>query len=213
MKITKLLMFAFSAFLFITSCSDSENEPEPLETQKPAEEKPVEASETAINTFHKPDAYYQLNVYRYDSTTNAWSRKIGSHFSVVAKESPAYLGFANSYVVESGVNLFGMVTLYTEALGTNNIKDARINAEKVLQFFPAASGSKKGIVKVVAQDILMRRKDGNPASISIGISGEGTYDEDTKLIDLTVRFNETAIGGKSSVARKYKLSVNELTLN
>jgi len=212
MKFPKLLPFAFAALFLISSCSDSGTDPEP---ETVVEEKPTEtaASASAIEAFHKSDAYYQLYVYRFDSTTVKWTSRIASHFSSVPKDEPAYLGFSNPYVVESGVNLFGMVTLYQEALGSNNIKEARINVEKVLQFFPAASGSKKGVVKVVAQNVIMRKKDGNPDTISIGISGEGTYDEETKVIDLIVYFNETSIGGKASVARKYKLSVDALTLN
>ena len=214
MKFLKLLPFAFAALLFTSACSDSESNPEP-ETIPVVEEKPTEtaASASAIETFHKSDAYYQLYVYRYDSTTVKWTSRIASHFSTVQKNEPTYLGFSNPYVVESGVNLFGMVTLYQEALGSNNIKEVRINVDKVFQFFPSVTGSKKGIVKVIAQNVVMRRKDGNPDSISIGISGEGTYDEETKVIDVVVYFNETSIGGKASVGRRYKLSVDALTLN
>lgn len=208
MKINKLIPFAFVALFFATACSDSESNPTPV-----VEEKPAEASAKVIETFHKSDAYYQLNVYRYDSTASKWTAKIGSHFSTIPQNEPSYLGFTNPYVKESGVNLFGMTTIYADTLGTSNIKEARINAEKVLQFFPDATAAKKGTVKVVGQNIVMTKKSGNPATISIGISGQGTYDEETKVIDLTVYFNETSIGGKSSVARKYKLSVDALTLN
>lgn len=208
MKISQLLALAFSSLLFITACSDKE-------TESIIEEVPTEvtASKTALATFQKSDAYYQMYVYRYDSTTTKWTSRIASHFSTIPSDDSTYLGFTNPYVLESGVNLFGMVTLYQEALGSNNIKEARINAEKVLQFFPSETGATSGTVKVLAQDIAMRRKDGNPDSILIPISGEGTYDEETKVIDLVIKFDETAIGGSAAVYRKYKLSVDALSLN
>jgi len=205
MKITRLLPFALSFLLLTTSCSDSSTDPE-------VEPQPVKVSATAVRAFLKSDAYYQPFVYRFDSTANKWSTRIASHFATTPSDSSA-IGFTNANVIDSGVNLFGMVTLYAEALGSNNIKEAKINSEKVLEFFPSETGSKTGKVKVITQDIVMRKKDGNPETIKIGISGEGTYDETTKMMDVTVIFNETAIGGKAAVARKYKISVDAQTLN
>ena len=86
----------------------------------------------------------------------------------------------------------------------------KINADKVLQFFPDFDGAKTGIVKVVAQDITLTRS--NLTSFKIGISGSGTYNENTKLIDLEVKFNESAIGGTSQTFN-YKMSPVALTLN
>jgi hypothetical protein len=212
MKITRLLPFAFVTLLFATSCSDDKTEP--------AVEPEVVAtvSKSAVLAFHKNEAYYQPYVYRYDSTSMKWTNRIGSHFTILPADTSA-LGFAQPYVIESGANLFGMVTLYADALGSNNVKNAKINVEKVLEFIPTEAGSKMGKVKVITQDIVMQRKDGiegsttNAATIKIGISGEGTYDEETKMIDLVVVFNETSIGGKAAVPRKYKISVDPQTLN
>ena len=167
-------------------------------------------SSTAIGTFHQSVSFYQLFVYRFDPITSKWTSRIGGHFSTIPESDPATLGFTNPYVVDSGVPLFDMVRLYAVETGTTNIKTVKINADKVLQFFPDFDGAKIGIVKVVAQDITLTRA--NLTSFKIGISGSGTYNENTKLIDLEVKFNESAIGGTSQTFN-YKMSPVALTLN
>ena len=167
-------------------------------------------STTAIATFHQPTSFYQMFVYRFDPVENKWGARIGSHFSTIPASDPTALGFTNPYVADSGVPLFDMVRLYATETGTTNIRNVKINAEKVLQFFPDFDGAKTGIVKVVEQDITLTRS--NATTFKIGISGSGTYDENTKIIDLTVKFNEAAIG-KTSQTFKYKLSPVALTLN
>ena len=56
---------------------------------------------------------------------------------------------------------------------------------------------------------------GKAAGVNIvntsGISGSGTYDENTKIIDFDVKFNEAAIGGTFQTF-KYKISPTALTL-
>lgn len=167
-------------------------------------------STSAIATFHQSVSFYQLFVYRFDPITSKWTSRIASHFSSIPASDPAALGFTNPYVVDSGVPLFDMVKLYAVETGTTNIKTVKINADKVLQFFPDFDGAKTGIVKVVAQDITLTRS--NLTSFKIGISGSGTYNENTKLIDLEVKFNESAIGGTSQTFN-YKMSPVALTLN
>lgn len=201
MKLKNLLSLAAIALILVTSCKKS--------NEDVVEEKPAVASASPLATFQSSVAYYQMFVYMYDDATATWSRRIGSHFSTVEPNSTA-LGFTNAGVADSGVNLFGMVTLYTTQLGSNNIKNAKINAAKVLEFYPSAEGSKTGIVKVISQDVVLTVTAGG--TFKIGISGEGTYDENTKVIDLNVNFNETAINGPAKVTRKYKLSVAALTL-
>lgn len=201
MNLKNLLSVAAIALILVTGCKKS--------TVDVVEEKPEVASASPLATFQSSAANYQLFVYRYDDVTATWTRRIGSHFSTIAEDGTS-LGFTNPYVENSGVNLFGMVTLYTEILGTNNVKEAKINVPKLLQFYPSESGSKTGVVKIIGQDVVLTVAAGG--SFKIGLSGEGTYDETTKVIDLTVNFNETAIGGNAKVVRKYKLSVAALTL-
>lgn len=167
-------------------------------------------STSAIATFHQNVSFYQPFVYRFDPATNRWTARIGSHFSSIPASDPTALGFTNGQVANSGVALFDMVRLYSTQIGSTNINTAKINAEKVLQFFPDFDGAKTGIVKVVDQDITITRT--NSTTFKIGISGGGTYNEVTRIIDLEVRFNETAIGGTSQTI-KYKISPVALTLN
>lgn len=176
------------------------------------------ASSTAISTFYKTDPYYELYVYRFDPEIGKWTARIRSHFPTVPASDPSTLGFTNPYVTDSGIALFDMVRLYTFQIGTNNIKTAKINAEKVLQFFPDYEGSKTGIIKVITQDIVITKStsstfEPNVPTFKIGISGGGTYDERTKIFNLQVVFNESAIGGPNSVIRKYTMSVDPQTLN
>ena len=202
MKLKNLLSLAAIAFVLITGCKKSDS-------AEPVVEEPV-ASASPLAVFQSSAANYQLWVYRLDETTNTWTRRIASHFSTIAEATPTALGFTNPYVADSGVNLFQMVTLYTETIGTTNIKEAKINASAVLEFYPSETDAKTGTVKVITQDIVITKKAGG--TFKIGISGEGKYNETTKVIDLVVKFNETAIGGAAEVKRTYKLAVDALTL-
>jgi hypothetical protein len=206
MKIKNLLSLAAIAFILTTGCSKSDN------TAVPVDEVEVlpPASTGPLSVFHKNTSNYQLYVYRYEDTTATWTKRIGSHFSTIAEATPTALGFTNPYVEDSGTNLFGIPSLYTATIGTNNVKTAKVNAPAVLQFYPSASGSKTGVVRVIKQDVVVTTKTGD--TFKIGISGEGTYDENSKVIDLVVKFNDTAIGGLPEIKRTYKLSVDALTL-
>ena len=90
------------------------------------------------------------------------------------------------------------------------VKTARINADQVLQFFADFDGAKTGVVKVKTQDITVTKRDAS--TFMVGISGSGFYDERTKVIDVTINFNNSKIN-LPNTSYKYKLSVDELTLN
>ncbi|MBK0384270.1 hypothetical protein I5M32_14980 [Pedobacter sp. SD-b] len=172
-------------------------------------DKPIQASASAINTFQKPDPFYQLYVYRYDPDTQSWTKRIGGHFSTISLTDSTYLGFTNPYVADSGVAMFDMVKLYGDVIGSTAIKTAQINVDQVLQFVPYTPGAKKGDVKVKAQDVTVTKKDGT--TFKVGISGSGTYDETTQLIDLEIKFDNSRIN-LPNTSYKYKLSVTALTL-
>lgn len=202
-----LFAFLVSIILF-TACK--KEQPAAKEDLYP--DLPLEApSSSAINTFYKNTSFYELYVYRYDPSTEKWTNRIRGHYPTVPADDPSYIGFTNPYVVDSGVSMFDMVRLYTTEIGGSNIKTAAINAEKVLQFFPDYEGAKTGIVKIRTQDVVIT-KVGGAGTFTIGISGGGTYDESTQLIDLKVTFDETAIGGPGQTVL-YKFSVTALSLN
>jgi len=168
------------------------------------------ASSSAIAVFHQPIAFYQMFVYRYEPSTATWGSRIAGHFSTISTADPSFIGFTNPNVVDSGVPMFDMVRLYSTYTGSTNIKTVGINVDQVLQFFPDYEGAKTGIVKVKTQDVILRKSTAGQ-TITIGMSGSGTYDETSKVIDLSITFNEAAIGGTTRTF-KYKLSPTALTL-
>lgn len=202
----KIIFSILLGLVVLTGCK--KDEPEAKSDLYPAE--PVNtASPSAINTFHQSIAFYQMFVYRFDPANNAWGARIAGHFSTISGTDPTYLGFTNPNVADSGVPMFDMVRLYSTQTGTTNIKNVKINVDQVLQFFPDYDGAKTGIVKVKTQDVVLTKSDAS--TFKIGLSGNGTYDENAKVIDLTITFNETAIGGTARTF-KYKLSPTALTL-
>lgn len=203
----KNLFALFIALCLFASCKKDE----PAAKADLYPDQPVATPSTSvIATFHQNVSFYQMYVYRFDPVTGRWTARIGSHFSTVPSSDPTALGFTNPYVANSGIALFDMVRLYSAQIGSTNINTAKINAEKVLQFFPDFEGAKTGIVRVVTQDITITRT--NNTTFKIGISGSGTYNENTRIMDLEVKFDETAIGGTSQTI-KYKLSPVALVLN
>ena len=159
--------------------------------------------------WYEAKPYYFPYVYYHNVAENKW-QSIGAHFSTVPGDDYAVLGFTNPYVDDSGVALFNMVRLYSSEIGSTNVKTAKINAPKVLEFIPASAGATEGTVNVIPQDVTITRADGT--TFNIGISGEGTYNLETRLIDLVVDFDESAIGGPAKVSRTYKISYDRLTL-
>lgn len=210
----KLLIFLI--FMVTLSAGCREEEP-PLKEDLYPEEPLSTPSSSAINVFHQNIPFYQMFVYRYNEDTKLWTNRIGGHFSVLSTQDPNYIGFVHP-VATSGVALFDMPRLYGTPIGSTNPVIAKINVDKVLGFFPDFEGAKTGIVRVVPQDVTVSKgpnstfEPGVP-TFKIGISGEGTYDERTAIIDLEVIFNETAIGGPAAVKRIYKMSPSALTLN
>lgn len=202
-----LSMLALSIILF-TGCKKEE----PAAKDDLYPDVPVNApSSSAIATFYQNVSFYQMFVYRYDPVTAKWTNRILAHYPTISTEDNSYMGFTNPYVADSGVPMFDMVKLYVTQLGGSNIKTAKINSDKVMQFFPDFDGAKTGIVKIRKQDVVLT-KTANAGTFKIGISGGGTYDETAKLIDLEVVFDETDIGGPGQTV-KYKMSTVALILN
>jgi len=202
----KKLFIAIVALILVTGCK--KDQPADKTDLYPDEPLAVSSS-SAMAVFQTNVAFYQMSVYRFDIEKNEWTNKIGSHFSNISASDPTFLGFTNTTTADSGVAMFDMVRLYSTQTGSTNIKTVKINADQVLQFFPDYVGSKTGVVKVKTQDVVLTRSNGS--TFKIGISGSGSYSEITKVIDLSITFNEAAIGGNSRTFA-YKLSPNNLTL-
>ncbi|WP_443945804.1 hypothetical protein ACJVDH_01485 [Pedobacter sp. AW1-32] len=202
----KILIPIFLLIISFSACKKDQ----PADKADLYPEQPLSTpSSSVMSVFHQPSAYYQMFVYRYEPSTLSWTSRIAGHFSTISLTDASYLGFTNPYVVDSGVPMFDMVRLYSSFTNTTNIKTAKINADQVLQFFPDYEGAKTGVVKVKTQDVILTKSDGG--TFKIGLSGNGTYNETTKLIDLSITFNETAIGGTTRTFQ-YKLSPTALSL-
>lgn len=206
--------FNFLIALLVISTSltiSCKKEEPPLKEDLYAEVPLDRPSSSALGVFHQPVAFYQLFVYRYDPETQRWGTRIASHFSSISATDPSYMGFTNTTVTDSGVAAFDMVRLYSTETGSTNIKNAKINIDQALQFFPDYEGSKTGVVKVKTQDVVITRTT-IPGTFLIGISGEGTYNETSGLIDLKVTFDDSKIGGGKKTI-DYKMSTVALSLN
>lgn len=205
-KQMKKILILLTTVILASACKKDQ----PLDKADLYPDQPVSvASSSAMAVFQSNVSFYQMFVYRFDPVTNAWTSRIASHFSTTSLADPSYLGFTNPYVTDSGVPMFDMVRLYSTQTGTTNIKTVRINADQVLQFFPDYVGAKTGVVKVKTQDVVLTKADAS--TFKIGISGSGTYNETSKVIDLSITFNESSIGGTSRTFA-YKLCPTALTL-
>ena len=210
----KLLIF----LLFMVTLSAGCREEEPPFKEDLYPEEPLSTpSSSAINVFHQNIPNYQLFVYRYNEDKKLWSNRIDGHFTIISTQDPNYLGFVHPSAT-SGVSFLDMHRLYATQIGSTNAVTAKINVDKVLGFFPDFEGAKTGIVRVVPQDVTISKSPNSTfepgiPNFKIGISGQGTYDERTKIINLEVIFNETAIGGPAAVKRKYTMSVDAQILN
>jgi hypothetical protein len=127
----------------------------------------------------------------------------GEHFAFAyaSPRTPNTIGF-RAPSPEDGTNAFNMVRIYADEDVTAG--SAGINLPEVLRFAPAFPGASSGRVTVIPQEVELTRTaaSGRPP-FTIGIGGEGTYDESTGIISLSVVFDETDIGGPERVVRNY----------
>lgn len=112
-------------------------------------------------------------------------------------------------------NAFNMIVLYSNgpdevpsAIDENiSSGSAGIAIFEALRLVPSAPGATSGTVVVVPQQVTVYRRDEtddgvvNPTSFEIGISGQGTYNEATGTLEITVTYDETAINNGTNVRR------------
>ncbi|MBW8688302.1 hypothetical protein [Chitinophaga rhizophila] len=162
-------------------------------------------------TWFKNESFYAPNTYYFNEATQKWAT-IPAHFSVLDSANATVLGFVNNYVAESGVPFLNMMRIYNAEMGggSTSAKTAKINVPRALRLIPATPGARKGTVEVINQDVVVTRKDGTTFNVSF--SGTGTFDMDTKLIEIDVNFDDSAFGGAAVNKYSYKFSVDKLTL-
>lgn len=160
------------------------------------------AGGSAVRVWYKSDPYYTPEAEIYIDSIATW-RKFTS-FPLVYDNDPNKYGFGNPYVPGKGSNALYMNSWYTRYPGglTSDSGYYNITIPKCFEFLPDKPGAKVGVVNVIPQKIRLYRRD--KTFFDIGISGKGTYDEDAKLFEVEVVFDDTEIGGSKESKRKFR---------
>jgi hypothetical protein len=106
-------------------------------------------------------------------------------------------------------NILNMVEFYSG--GGPNTVDANVSSASAGLYYPRffrltpdEPGATTGTVTLVQDEVRVLREDGS--SFIIGVSGEdGTYDEEEGTINITITFDETAVGN-GTVTRRFEMS-------
>lgn len=156
---------------------------------------------TAVKIWFKSDPFYTPNA-EILLPTGSW--RIFFSFPLIYDNDPNKLGFGNPWVIGKGSNALYMNALYGSLPGglTSDSGYYNVTIPKCFEFTPDKPGDTKGVVDVIPQKVRLYRRD--KTFFEIGISGSGRYDEDAKLFEVDVTFDETEIGGPKEVVRKYR---------
>lgn len=146
-------------------------------------------------------------------------------FTIYDEANPNTIGFVSPLWSEEdftrNTNAFNMIDLYSSGPDEYpNTVDENISAgsagiaiPEAIRLVPTAVDATSGVAVVPEQEVTIYRRDetdddiDNPTSFTVGISGEGTYDETEGVINLTVTFDETAINNGIQV-RRYVMPIN-----
>lgn len=132
-------------------------------------------------------------------------------FTYYDSENPNSIGFVSPLWSEENftrnTNAFNMIDLYSSGPEEYpNTVDESISAGsagiaifEAIRLVPTAVDATSGIAVVPEQEVTIYRTD--DTSFTVGISGEGTYDETDGVINLTVTFDETEINNGIQVRR------------
>jgi hypothetical protein len=174
--------------------------------KKSFDAEPTYAKATIAGLWAKNEPFYQPNAERFDESTNSWRRF--NAFSVTSEGEPDKLGFINPYVAGKGVNALDMTRIYSGQNLTSDSGYYNITIPKCFQFVPnSATDITQGKVIVLEQDIKVYRRDKSFFTIRIAPgTTPGTYNTVTGAFEVEISFDETSLGGVSSVKRKYRFS-------
>jgi hypothetical protein len=129
--------------------------------------------------------------------------RAGEHFFLahVSSTEPNVIGAYNAQEGKS-TNALNMHRLYADYDVLSSSADIRI--PELLRFVPEEEGASKGKVEVIAQRVTVNRRSASDQQpFTVGISGEGTYNENTGIILLDVYFDESELGIDEPVLRRY----------
>jgi len=154
----------------------------------------------------KTQSFYSPGPQVYIDSIATWRSFIS--FAFTSDAEPDKLGFANPYVAGKGTNALYMNTLYASQGLTSDSGYYNVTIPKCFQLVPkSADSTGVGTVKVLEQKVTLYRKDKSSFDIIIKpTTNPGTYNISTGLIEVEVMFDETSIGGKANLVRKYRFN-------
>lgn len=157
---------------------------------------------TAVRVWYQPTQYYTPDAEIFLDSSNRWWRVTA--FPLVYDNDPNKYGFGNPWTPGRGSNALYMNTIYGRLPGgvTSDSGYYNITIPKAFELIPDNDTATQGKVNVIPQLVKIFRRD--KTSFNIGISGGGTYNEQTQLMEVEVIFDETEIGGSKEVKRKYR---------
>jgi hypothetical protein len=158
------------------------------------------AKRSLAQIWAKKETFYAPQASVYIDSIATWRNFIG--FSFTSEGDPDKLGFANVYNAGKGTNALYMRNWYAAQTLTSDSGYYNITIPKCFQLIPNGPDATEGTVKVIEQTVTLYRTNKTPFFIKI--SGSGTYNEISKLLEVEVIFDETNIGGGAAVRRKYK---------
>jgi hypothetical protein len=157
---------------------------------------------TAVKIWYRSDPFYTPKAEIFLEDRGTW--RIFLSFPLIYDNDPNKYGFGNPWVPGKGSNALYMNTLYSSLPGglTSDSGYYNVTIPKCFEFNPDKPGDTKGTVDVIPQNVRLYRRD--KTFFEIPIKGTGRYDEDAKLFEVEVIFDETEIGGPKEVRRKYR---------
>jgi hypothetical protein len=160
------------------------------------------AGGSAVRIWYKSDPFYYPAAEYFNESTSVW-RPFNS-FPLVYNNDPNKMGFGNPWLQGRGSNALAIRTLYGGLPGgiTSDSGYYMITIPKCFEFIPDNPEAKEGVVNVIPQKVNIVRT--NKTSYSLGISGTGRYNEEAKLFEVEIIFDETEIGGPKDLRRKYR---------
>lgn len=127
----------------------------------------------------------------------------GRHFcfSHASRTEPNVIGFYNTDEGRS-TNALNLHRIYADYEVTSASGNIRI--PELFRLTPASPGARSGTVEIIEQRIeIIRRASSGLPPFMVGLSGGGTYDEDTGSLTVGIFFDESELGVTDPVLRRY----------
>ena len=133
----------------------------------------------------------------------------GRHFAFAhaSTSEPNVIGMFNEQAGRS-TNALNLHRIYSDYEVSSSSADIRI--PRLFRLIPATEGATSGRVEVIEQRVtITRRSTSGLPPFTVGISGDGTYDESTGVIAVAITFDESELGVAEPVLRRYQYETRE----